>query len=656
MAERIFPLTRGQRDIWLAHGTGSFGAKWQLGELLRIEGALDPGLVERAIVQAVRDAEPLRASFFEVDEQVLQTPLDYPDVALPRYDLTGSPDPVGDAHRLASSIQLELMSLDGPLFKFALFQTRVDEFYLFACCHHIAVDGIGLALVIHRIADAYSALVSGVEIPPSYFGSLNDLVESESEYEASADYLDDQAYWSQNLPPESEPRIRLALGEPDDEAPTPVQLDPSVVVGIQELSQALGIRRSSVITAACALLVRAFDAESPDLVLDFPVSRRVRPEAQWVPGMISGFVPLVLDASPDTAVARFCRLVDTRMREALAHQRFPVHAIESRTGLRGSGQASNRAVVNFIPISLKGHFGDAATTGTLTHAGPVEYGLVLFRDDDRLFLSTVGDGRYFPNCDVPELARLLERVLGAMFADPERSLSSVDALGEGERARLDGLGNRAALSRPTRRPVSIAALFASQAAATPHSVALTCGSRSISYGELEKASNRLAHLLAGEGVGSGHYVAVMLPRSAEAIAAILAVLKTGAAYVPMDPAVPAARLEFMLADAAPIAAITTADLATRLDGHGLLVIDVEDPAVDTQPSTPPPAPAPDDIAYLIYTSGTTGVPKGVAVTHRNVTQLMESLDPVPAGIWPLCHSLAFDVSVWEIFGALLRGG
>ncbi len=652
----MYPLTRGQRDIWLAQGTGSFGVKWQLGELLRIEGALDPDLVERAIVQAVRDAEPLRAAFFEVDDQVLQTPLDYPNVAVPRYDLTGSPDPARDAHRLASSIQLEPMSLDGPLFRFALFQTRVDEFHLFACCHHIVVDGIGLALVIHRIADVYSALVSGMAIPTSHFGTLKDLIESESEYETSADYLADEAYWSGNLPPESEPRNRLALGEPDDEAPTPVQLAPSVVVGIHELSQALGIRRSSVITAACALLVRAFDAESPDLVLDFPVSRRVRPEAQWVPGMISGFVPLVLDASPDSTIVGFCRLVDTRMREALEHQRFPVHTIESRTGLRGSGQASNRAVVNFIPISLKGHFGDNATTGTLTHAGPVEYGLVLFRDDDRLFLSTVGDQRYFPNCDVPELTKLLERVFRAIFADPERSLSSVDVLGEGEHARLDRLGNRAVLSQPAGRPVSIPALFAAQAAGTPDSVAVTCEGHSITYRQLDEASNRLAHLLAGAGVGAGHCVALMVSRSAEAIAAILAVLKTGAAYLPMDLAVPAARMEFILADAAPIAAITTADLANRLDGRDLLVIDVEDPAVDAQPGTALPVPAPDDIAYLIYTSGTTGAPKGVAVTHRNVTQLVESLDPVPAGTWPLCHSLAFDVSVWEIFGALLRGG
>ena len=105
----------------------------------------------------------------------------------------------------------------------------------------------------------------------------------------------------------------------------------------------------------------------------------------------------------------------------------------------------------------------------------------------------------------------------------------------------------------------------------------------------------------------------------------------------------------MIADAAPIAAITTTGLADRLDGFDLAVIDVNDPRIDTQPSTALPAPAPDDIAYLIYTSGTTGVPKGVAITHHNVTQLLEALDaglpPGPARVWTQCHSLAFDVSV-----------
>ena len=142
--------------------------------------------------------------------------------------------------------------------------------------------------------------------------------------------------------------------------------------------------------------------------------------------------------------------------------------------------------------------------------------------------------------------------------------------------------------------------------------------------------------------------------------AILAVLKTGAAYLPIDPALPAARIGFMVADAAPIAAITTAGLADRLDGCDLLVIDVDDPRIDTQPSTALPAPAADDIAYIIYTSGTTGVPKGVAVTHHNVTQLLDVTGRRPGAgagqVWTQCHSLAFDFSVWEIWGALLHGG
>ncbi|MGH3583737.1 MAG: non-ribosomal peptide synthetase, partial [Mycobacterium sp.] len=182
---------------------------------------------------------------------------------------------------------------------------------------------------------------------------------------------------------------------------------------------------------------------------------------------------------------------------------------------------------------------------------------------------------------------------------------------------------------------------------------------SLTYRQLDEASNRLAHVLTEHGAAPGEFVALLVPRSAEAIVAILAVLKTGAAYVPIDPAVPAARLEFMLGDAAPIAAVTTAGLRTRLDGFDVRVVDVEDPAIGSQPSTALAAPAADDLAYMIYTSGTTGVPKGVAVTHHNLTQVLESLPAVlPAGpgqVWSQWHSLVFDVSVWEIWGALLHG-
>ncbi|GAT12919.1 linear gramicidin synthetase subunit D, partial [Mycolicibacterium novocastrense] len=246
-----------------------------------------------------------------------------------------------------------------------------------------------------------------------------------------------------------------------------------------------------------------------------------------------------------------------------------------------------------------------------------------------------------------------------MTGGSSRPLLSIDLLNGGEHAQLDEWGNRAVLTRPARPSESIPALFAAQATRTPDAVALTFDGRSMTYREVDDAANRLARLLIDEGAGPGQRVALLFSRSAEAIVAILAVLKTGAAYLPIDPAVPAARIEFLVGDAAPMAALTTAALADRLAGCDVRLIDVDDPRIGTYSSAGLPAPAADDIAYLIYTSGTTGVPKGVAISHHNVTQLMESLAArlqMADQVWSQWHSLAFDVSVCEIWGALLHGG
>ncbi|WP_156670619.1 amino acid adenylation domain-containing protein, partial [Mycobacterium sp. E136] len=252
----------------------------------------------------------------------------------------------------------------------------------------------------------------------------------------------------------------------------------------------------------------------------------------------------------------------------------------------------------------------------------------------------------------------LERVLVAMTAQPGGRLSSVDVLDGGEHARLAEVGNRVVLGQGVSAAVSIPVLFAEQVARGADAVAISYGVRSLTYRELDEASNRLAHLLVGRGVGAGARVGLLLPRSAQAVVAMLGVLKAGAAYVPLDPGHPDARIGFVLADAAPVAVISTEGLRSRLDGHAVVVIDVEDAGLAEQPCSALAGPGPDDVAYLIYTSGTTGTPKGVAVAHRNVTRLLETLDAdVPgAGVWSQCHSLAFDFSVWEIFGALLGGG
>ena len=172
----------------------------------------------------------------------------------------------------------------------------------------------------------------------------------------------------------------------------------------------------------------------------------------------------------------------------------------------------------------------------------------------------------FDTDSIQALIDRFQRVLVAMTADPTRRLSSIDLLEAGELARLDAVGNRATLTRPGPPPVSVPVLFAEQVSRAPEAVAVTFEGRSMTYRELEEAANRLAHFLIGHGVGAGQRVALLLERSSSAIVAMLAVLKTGAAYLAIDPALPGARIGFMMADAAPVAVVTTAGLR-RPDNH-----------------------------------------------------------------------------------------
>ena len=214
-------------------------------------------------------------------------------------------------------------------------------------------------------------------------------------------------------------------------------------------------------------------------------------------------------------------------------------------------------------------------------------------------------------------------------------------------------------THPAGIPVSIPAMFAAQTARD--AVAVSCDGLAITYRQLDVAANRLAHLLADRGVARDSGWRCCFRGPPRRSWRFSRCSKPGRLTCRSTRRCRPLGCEFVLDDAAPIAAITTAELADRLDGHGLLVIDVERSCRrrPTRHRIAAAGPAPDDIAYLIYTSGTTGTPKGVAIPHHNVTRLLESLDAeleLAGQVWTQCHSLAFDFSVWEIFGALLHGG
>ncbi|WP_299565927.1 condensation domain-containing protein, partial [uncultured Mycolicibacterium sp.] len=428
---RALPLTRAQLDIWLEQELGRLGADWQLGLLVRIDGPVEYDALQWAIQRVVEEAEPVRVAIHEQDGRVLQTPVDFPDVPLEYVDLTEAADPADEVRRRAAAIQREPMPLSGPLFRFVLFQTRDDEYYLFACFHHIVIDGTGLGLIGNRIAAVYSAAVSGEPIPPAFFGTLRDLVDLETAYEQSADHAADRDYWLANLPSEDGSSHQPAgpapsAGGADEPSwPTePVPLDPSIVARVDELAEAWNMPRASIITAACAVLFRHWSTEGSDIVLDLPVSRRVTPEARTLPGMLAGVVPLVLSATPDTTVADFCRHVDGRIQEALSHQRFPAYSLDRADN--GPDRRNQRVVVDFLPLTFALDFAGVRASAMMTNSGFVGgFGLVFSGLGDELALSTLGHDHPLADVDVTELARRLERVLVGFVGGVGVSVSGV---------------------------------------------------------------------------------------------------------------------------------------------------------------------------------------------------------------------------------------
>ncbi|MBX5489004.1 MAG: amino acid adenylation domain-containing protein, partial [Mycolicibacterium hassiacum] len=438
------------------------------------------------------------------------------------------------------------------------------------------------------------------------------------------------------------------------------RVDERTTAALAELARSQHTTVSTVLQAAWAQLVALLTGQR-DVVFGAVVSGRPDEIAgvDSMIGLLINTIPVRATLNPSTTTADLLGRLQRAHSETLEHQHLALPEIHRIAGFDQLFDTlfvfENYPVGAAAELSAEGLTLTDFSSREFTH-----YPLALQVEPGReLGMRIEYDTELFDAAAVEGLIARFERLLTAMVTDPHRPVSNIDLLTGAEWERLAGWGNGQMVEASVAQAESIPARFAEQVARTPDAVAVTCAGRSLTYRELDETSNRLAHWLVAHGAGPGQRVAMLLPRSERAIAAILAVLKTGAAYVPIDPAHPDARIEFVLADAAPLAAVTTAELAGRFSGLELAVIDIDDPQIATQPAEPVPVPQAGDLAYIIYTSGTTGKPKGVAVAHGNVVRLLESLaDDVDISdqVWSLTHSLAFDVSVCEMWGALLYGG
>ncbi|WP_155725433.1 non-ribosomal peptide synthetase, partial [Mycobacterium avium] len=682
----VVPLSFAQSRLWFLDQLQGPSPVYNMAAALRMHGRLDDRALGAALADVVARHESLRTVFAAPDgtPQQVVLPAERADLG---WRVVNARD--WSASRLREAIDAAAretfdLATQIPL-RATLFRIGEDEHVLVAVVHHIAADGWSLRPLVRDLGVAYASRCAGhapgwEPLPVQYVdytlwqrAQFGELADSGSRIAAQL------AYWQQALAGMPE-RLALPTDRPypqlADQRGAAVDVDWPADLQQQVAGLAREYNSTSfmVVQAALAVLLAKLSA-STDVAVGFPIAGRRDPALDDLVGFFVNTLVLRVDLSGDPSFTELLARVRTRSLEAFEHQDVPFEVLVER--LNPTRSLTHHPLVQ-VMLAWQNFAGQDADPGAGLALGddvrvtsmPLDTQVARMdltfslaerwtEDDEPAGIGGRVEFRtdVFDADTIETLIRRLQRVLEAMTADPTQSVSSVDLLDAGEHAHLDRIGNRAALSGPAAQFHSIPTVFAEQAARTPDAVALVYEDRSWTYRELDEAANRLAHRLAGFGVGAGERVALLFSRSAEAIVAILAVLKAGAAYLPIDPALPDERIGFMLADAAPMVAISTAELAPRLHGHHVVVLDVHDPAVDTQPSTPLPPPGADDIAYLIYTSGTTGVPKGVAVSHRNVTQLLTADSGLPReGVWSQWHSLAFDVSVWEIFGALLHGG
>ncbi|MFJ3792612.1 amino acid adenylation domain-containing protein [Kitasatospora sp. NPDC090091] len=659
------PLLATQAAIWYAQALDPGSPVYNTGDAVEIAGPLDADLFEGALRQAVGEADALGAVVVAAEDgaprQRLRPGRPWP---LHRLDLRAAVDPDAEAEAwMRADLAGPADLAEGPLFTQALIRLGEDRHWWYRRVHHLAVDAYALTLIGDRVAEVYTAYVAGEQPGARTFATPAEAAAEEAAYRDSADYAADQAFWRDRLAgaggPATLPAMPAAMptaaaGAPAAEASAAEapaagrlpRLAAELPAGtLARLERAAGAVRATwaelVIAATAGYLHRLAGTE--DVVLGLPLANRRGPAALRTPIATANVLPLRLAVHPGDAAADLLRRVVLELRAVRRHQRYPLEDLRRDLALTGERRALFGPMVNIK--AFERDLDLAGLPGTVRNlaAGPV--------DDLALAVSPGPDGalrllleadpaRYAADALAAHrdgLLRYLDGLAELLLTDPQTPIARIDLLDAEALRRATAGRAEPAVTR------TVPVLFAEQAARTPDAVALRSGESVLTFAELDAAADRLAHRLAALGVRAGRPVALALPRSADTLVAMLAVLKAGGACLSLDLAHPRRRIADILADARPVCAVGAAAALAALpggadgpDGPGRPAVVLDDPAVRTalgllpgaslpasSPATaqPLPGPALEQTAYLLHTSGSTGRPKGVVVTHASLANL-----------------------------------
>ncbi|MGC2999566.1 condensation domain-containing protein, partial [Streptomyces sp. G35A] len=536
------PLSGAQEGLWYAQRLAPDSAAYNTAEAVEIHGPLDTGLFETALRRTVAEADTFALRFVDTDDGPRCHPApDADEWTLHRVDVRDTEDPGAAAWAwIRADLTTPVDTEKGPLFSQALLTLAPDRHIWLLRAHHILLDGYSYKLLGRRLADTYNALAEGRDPDPTVFAPVSRLQAEEAAYRDSERYVRDRAHWTDRLTGLPEP-ARLTSRTAAPTAPflrRTAELEPAEAGALDAAATRLGVSRTDLLTAATVAYLHRMTA-AEDLVLGLATMSRLGSAALRTPGTASDVLPLRVAAAPDTSVAELVRAVADELRALRRHQQYRGEFLRRDLGLLGTGRRLYGPVLNIVPFDESPVFGGHPTTWHHLSGGAVDDLQISIRPGARpggLWLAFDANPALY---EEDELALHRERFLTVLRrlaeAAPATPLRDLDLLLPGEHPR-----DTTVRSHPAEH--TLTELFERQAAAVPGRTAVTCGDERLTYAELNAEANRLARLLTEHGAGPGRVVALALERGVRLLPALLAVLKTGAAYLPLDPGHPAERL------------------------------------------------------------------------------------------------------------------
>ncbi len=669
-------LSFSQERMWLMHQLDPRGAAYNVGGGLDIDGPLDAGVLQRTLDAVIARHEVLRTNYPSVEGQATVSIRPVLHLPLPVIDVSGAPDPAGAAQALGAALLHAPFDIAAePLLRAALYRIGPERHLLCVSLHHLVTDAWSIGILVGDMFHCYDALAAGrTPDPPSGQLTYVDYAHWQRDHLGGARLADQLAHWKQRLAG-AEP-VALPVDRPRSQrrssagAFAPLPLSDALVDALTALGARQGATLFMVMLAAFDVLLHRHTGAA-DLVVGVPVANRNRLASESLMGSLVNTLALRVGVDPDGDFTQLLAQVRETALDAFANQDLPFERLVAELPVERRPGESPVVSVMFdfqnAPVPGRAH-GPLRMRPVMLPRGASQFDL-------SLFIFQAGLGRlasieYSTELfDAATIGRLLEHyvaILEAVVADPTVPLSRIPIIGPEERAGLLAIGTRAAAGAAA--PQTVPAAFAACVQRSPDAVALVDAGGSVRYDELDAAAARLCACLQALGAGPGERVAVFLERDRQLAVALLAVLRTGAAYVPLDPRHPAERVGYTLGDCAPRVvlshsrlrdALAQAQAATGAAAPACLCIDELPAAPSPLPAAPEAGADPRRAAYVIYTSGSTGRPKGVEVSTGALANFLQSMRHTP-GIQPsdrllAVTTVAFDIAGLELWLPLTSG-